>query len=128
MERSRVGIGCGTCSEEPTHKTDNRRCAKVQECLATADIDLIPTTFDHFVRELAESIRKRRTVTRRWSKDRLDKGDIAYHIQTARDGGDLDEACWRAFLILRLRACSRDMRRRWRLDRQCGRLASEQSD
>jgi hypothetical protein len=47
-----------------------------------------------FVCELAQSIRKRRIVNRLWSKDRLDKGDIAYHIQSARDDDDLDEACW----------------------------------
>jgi hypothetical protein len=54
--------------------------------------------FDRLVAELHRSIRKRRTATRRWLMAGLDKGDIVYHLQSARDGGDLDEACWRAFL------------------------------
>jgi hypothetical protein len=88
------------CCERATGKGGERLRAKVEECLK--GIKIRPKAFDRLVAQLAYSKQKRKpkNVESRWSKKQLDldKGDIAYHIQCARDDKDLDEACWRAFL------------------------------
>jgi hypothetical protein len=51
----------------------------------------------NLIEHLHKSVRRRRLLIQRWSKNH-DSDDIIGVIKTARDSGDLDEAIWRCFL------------------------------
>lgn len=70
----------------------------MRNALAEDGIVLQAAPMNCFLTQLKRGIWIRQTGARRWSKDRLGRVDILYHVHEAEEAGARDEALWLTFL------------------------------
>lgn len=70
----------------------------LREALARDRVRLSDTDLERLASHIQRATFVWDAVNRRWEKSRLKRDDIIRRIIEARDGGDHDEAVWRAFL------------------------------
>src|SRR5688572_3765369 len=71
---------------------------RIRAALAEDGVRLSDKALEHFVFHIDRSARIREGINSRWAERRLKRDDIIRLIIDARDGGDGDEAVWRALL------------------------------
>lgn len=90
--------GCGVGQASDLEDTpDEALAVRVFQILADQKATASSEEQVRLVDYLSRSIRRRKVVAQRWSRNRH-TDDIIGLIQISRDAGDLDEAIWRCFL------------------------------
>jgi hypothetical protein len=103
------GSGCGPASTPNSrHEIGKEFANNVRRVLQDQHVVVSFNEREQFIDQLSRSVRQRRVVAHRWSKNRQ-SDDIIGLIQKARDSGDSDEAVWRSFLAAHFgRASAKD--------------------